>query len=147
MDIAVSQGMEGFKILHLINLKTNIRIGKDRCTVGTAQIDYLIIILFHPVKFDPCNMVFHCVGVVNLMPYNHSNDVPSRLMPPVNFNMRDMFLVSFILLCFDDFKKIHIILLSLTLKRLTIIFYYSQKVIFSRYKRGSIWPGPPHSGM
>jgi len=53
MDIAVSQGMEGFKILYLINLKTNVRVGIHGSPGSTAQIDYLIIILFHPVKFDP----------------------------------------------------------------------------------------------
>jgi hypothetical protein len=60
MDIAVSQGR-------------------------TAQIDYLIIILFHPVKFDPYNMVLYCVGMEDLMAYNHSNDIHSHLMPPCQF--------------------------------------------------------------
>ena len=48
MDIAVSQGMEGFKILYLINLKTNVRVGIHGSPGSTAQIDYLIIILFTP---------------------------------------------------------------------------------------------------
>ena len=80
MDVAVSQGMEGLKILDLVNLKTDIRVGKDWCTGGPAQVEDLIPILFYPVEFDPGNMVFHRVGMRHLMAHNNAYNVFTFLM-------------------------------------------------------------------
>ena len=81
VDIAVSQGMEGFKLLDLVNMETNIWIRVNRSAGGAAQVDDLIIILFYPVEFDPGNMVFHRVGMRHLMAHNNAYDVFTFLMP------------------------------------------------------------------
>ena len=75
MDIAVRQGMERLKIPDLVNLKPDIRIAIDRSPAGTTQTDHLIIVFFHSIKLDPCNVVFNRVGVRRIMTHNYTNDI------------------------------------------------------------------------
>lgn len=93
--------MEEHKIPHLVNLKTNIRIGKDECTGGSTQIDDLINIFFHTVEFDPGNMVFYRIGMRVLMTHNYTNNVLSTFVPLPVFDVGHMLLLDFILSCFD----------------------------------------------
>ena len=96
MDIAVGQGMEGLEILDLVDLKTDIGIGKDRRTCSTPQANDLIVTFPYTVKFDPGNVVFYRVGMGLIMTHNDPNDLFSTLMLLVNLYVGQMLLFPFI---------------------------------------------------
>jgi len=71
MDIAVGQSVKRLKIPDLVNLKPDVRIAIDRSPAGTTQADHLIIVLFHSIKLNPCNVVLIRVRVrreIHFMP-------------------------------------------------------------------------------
>lgn len=105
MDIAVSQGMEGLKFFNLVNLEMDIGIAKDRRTGSTVNVDDLIVIFFHSVKFYPDNMMFHPTGMRKVTAHNDSNDVMPFYISLIYCDSRDMFFFSLIIFFFMISEK------------------------------------------
>jgi len=105
--------VERLEISYLVNLEPNVGVGVDRSPSSSPQVNHLVVVLFHTVKLNPGNMVFWRVGMTDLMAHNHTNDVLSCLMSLVNLDVGNMFLLSFVLLCFDELSEVHSVLLSI----------------------------------
>lgn len=125
MDIAVGQGMKSLEILDLVDLETDIGIRVNRGPSSSPQVNYLVISLFDPVKLYPCNVVFEGVRMRCLMTYNHTNNVLPFLVSLIYRDCWNVLLPAFVLPCFDDFWKIHVIPLSQVSARIVDYHDYS----------------------
>jgi hypothetical protein len=106
MDITISQRVKRFEFLDLVYLKTDIGVGINRGPRSPAQINHLIILL-HAVKFDPGDVMFHGVGMGNLMTYDDPDNVPAFLVSFINGDARHVFFFTLILTGFDYPAEIH----------------------------------------
>jgi hypothetical protein len=100
MNITISHRVKRFEFLDLVNLETDIGVGVNRRPRSPAQIDQLVILL-HPVEFDPADVMFHGVGMGNLMAHDDPDDVLAFLVTLINDDARDVFFFALILARMD----------------------------------------------
>ena len=102
MNIAIGQGMERFKLFDPIDLKPDVRVGIDRSTGGATQIDDLIAFFSYSVQLYPDNMMLDRVGMVGFMAHYYPYYVMVHLTSLINFQVRNVLLLSLIQRCLDN---------------------------------------------
>jgi hypothetical protein len=106
MNITISHRVKRFEFLDLVNLETDIGVRVNRRPRSPAQIDHLVILL-HPVELDPANVMFHGVGMGNLMAHDDPDDVLAFLVSLILGDTRDVFFFTLILASLDDSAEFH----------------------------------------
>jgi hypothetical protein len=109
MAITISQGVKRFEFLDLVNLETNIGVDINWRTRSPAKIDHLVILL-HPIEFDPGDVMFRGIGMRNFVANDDPNNVLAFLVSLINGDTWHMFFFTLILVSFDDSAEIHVIL-------------------------------------